>query len=79
MTYESKTGKVIDFMEQMKLLNLTYIDNEDCEADIDSTRDLREAFSSFKQGRELFSDQPCLKISIKLNKKFLEAPSAADH
>jgi hypothetical protein len=35
---------------------MTYIDMEDCEAELDSSRDLRDAFQMVRKGRELFPD-----------------------
>lgn len=56
----------------MKILNITFLDDtEDCEQDIESTRDLRAAMAKSSKGRELFQDQPCLKFTIKLNKEYL--------
>ena len=42
--------------EILKVLKLTYIDMEDCEAELDSSRDLRDAFQMVRKGRELFPD-----------------------
>jgi uncharacterized protein YfkK (UPF0435 family) len=66
---ERKRNMKLDYVDLMKIINCSYLDNEDCESDIDSTRDLRDAFSMIEKGRELFPNQPCLKISVKLNRK----------
>ena len=64
----------LDTNELMKIINLSYIDSEDEEIDIDSNLNLQDALRVNQRMRDAaddFTDVPCLKIFVKVNRRIV--------
>ena len=64
--------------ELMKIINLSYIDEEDEEIDIDSNLNLQDALRANKRLRSRAyrpEDIPCLKIFVKVNRRIVPIDS----
>jgi hypothetical protein len=80
--YEDMTGshRSLDTNELMKIINLSYIDQEDEEIDIDSNLNLQDALRMSQSRNQIFynrssndNDPPCLKIFVKVNRRIVPA------
>ena len=74
--YEEMTGshRHLDTNELMKIINLSYIDEEDEEIDIDSNLNLQDALRANTRLHESpfrNKDAPCLKIFVKINRRIV--------
>ena len=70
----------LDTNELMKIINLSYIDQEDEEIDIDSNLNLQDALRMSQSRNQIFynrssndTDPPCLKIFVKVNRRIVPA------
>lgn len=71
-------GRKLDTNEFMKIINLSYVDEEDDEIDIDSNLNLNDALSWARKASNFGDEKPCLKILVRLNRRIVPVDAAQE-